>query len=315
MILTRVILPLVVCLFLSACGGKDKSQPESEEATTAPPLPDTEIYLATVGFDGNDVTFGSILNVTKRPGYDNQPAFLPDGSGLLFSSVQDGEQSDIYRLEYRGMQVVQVTDTPESEYSPTPLPGGGFSTVRVEEDGAQRLWRMGDGGEGGQPILPRTQSVGYHGWLGDDQVALFIVGDDERNIPHSLHLANVTTGESQHVLDNPGRALRAIPDDPKGLSYVDKSEATAWSIKRLDLNSLDSTELVKTLEGSEDFVWTPSGGILMAQKEKLYHWPGSGEWGEIIDLKGQVIGPITRIEINQEGSRLAIVAEAPSTNE
>ena len=316
MILTRAFTLLTACLVLTACGNKDESQTEAkEQASAAPPPPDTEIYLATIGFDGDQVTFGSILNLTKRPGYDNQPAFLPDGSGLLFTSMRDGKQTDIYRLEYRGMQAVQVTDTPESEYSPTPLPEGGFSTVRVEEDQTQRLWRMGDGGEGAEPILPEVTGVGYHGWLSGDRVALFVVGDEEKKVPHSLHLANVATGESNKLLDNPGRSLHAIPGDANGLSFVDKSDPESWFIKRLDLNSMESSELVKTLDQSEDFVWTPSGGILMAKQAKIYHWPGTGDWREVIDLKGQVIGDITRVQLNQDASRLALVAQAATESE
>ncbi|MEM7282519.1 MAG: hypothetical protein AAF438_12925 [Pseudomonadota bacterium] len=303
----QIVLLLVV---LGGCGKKeteDQTTQESEPEAEAQ-IPDTDIYLATVGIDDGQVTFGSILNLTDRPGYDNQPHFLPDGSGLLFTSIRDGKQADIYRLEYRGMKAVQVTDTPESEYSPTYLSGGGFSTVRVEEDGTQRLWRIGDGGDGAEVILSDVKGVGYHSWLDDTKLALFIVGDDEKDVPHSLHIADTMTGKSQKVLDNPGRALHPIPNDG-GLSFIDKSDPKNWWIKRLDLNTLESTNLVKTLDGSEDFTWTPDGGIIMAEKQDLYYWPGSGPWKKVISLKGQVAGPITRVHINADGSRLALVAQ------
>ena len=38
-------------------------------------------------------------------------------------------------------------ETPENEYSPQPIPDDdGFSVVRVEADGDQRLWRFGPAG-------------------------------------------------------------------------------------------------------------------------------------------------------------------------
>ena len=299
---------ILVLFLLFACGKKDDSNAEVKTEEEAPSFPDSEIYVATIAFEDNLVTIGSILNLTNREGYDNQPQFTLDEMGVLFSSIRDNKQSDIYRYDFFGKNTVQVTDTPESEYSPTPLPGGGFSTVRVEQDDTQRLWRMGDGGEGAELVLKDLKGVGYHGWISDDQVALLVVGDDEKNIPHTLHLANAATGESVKILDNPGRALLRIPDD-SGLSFVDKTDPSTWWIKRLDLTTKETTNIVQTLKGSEDFVWTPNKGILMAQGTELYHWGRcGGDWKKVVNLKGKVTGPINRLSLNNEGSRLAIVA-------
>ena len=63
-----------------------------------------------------------------------------------------------------------MTETVESEYSPTPLPAAdGFSTVRVEQDGTQRLWAFDSSGGAPRLLLETIQPVGYHGWLGADR--------------------------------------------------------------------------------------------------------------------------------------------------
>ena len=58
----------------------------------APPASD--IWLVDVTVRGGRVRLGTPVNVTARPGYDNQPAFLPDGRSIL---IVDG----ILRARYR----------------------------------------------------------------------------------------------------------------------------------------------------------------------------------------------------------------------
>ena len=86
------------------------------------------------------VSVGVPVNVTARPGYDNQPFFLPNGRAFLYTSIREDSQADIYRYDIAARTSIRLTSTRESEYSPTPLPdGSGFSAVRVEADSTQRL--------------------------------------------------------------------------------------------------------------------------------------------------------------------------------
>src|SRR5205814_494402 len=61
--------------------------------------PGTDIFLAELrGRAGGRVAVGAPVNVTHRPGYDNQPFFTADGRGFLFTAVTDG-QADIWRYD------------------------------------------------------------------------------------------------------------------------------------------------------------------------------------------------------------------------
>src|SRR5688500_15393910 len=93
-----------------------------------------DIYLAPIRMRDGWVAIGTPRNITNRAGYDNQPAFTADGKALLFTSRIDDAQTEIYRYYLRNRKTVRVTNTPESEYSATPLADGGFAVIRVEAD-------------------------------------------------------------------------------------------------------------------------------------------------------------------------------------
>jgi len=113
------------------------AQPPAAPATQAPP--DTDIYLLPLKIAAGAITLGAPANVTNNPGYDNQPFFTADSRSILFTSIRGGgTQTDIYRYDIQTAQTTQVTNTPESEYSPTITPSGGLSVVRVELDADNR---------------------------------------------------------------------------------------------------------------------------------------------------------------------------------
>src|SRR5580698_73581 len=73
---------------------------------------------------------GPVVNISNNPGYNNQPAFLPNSKSILFSSNRDGSQTDVYRYDLNSGHLTRLTKTDASEYSPLPTPDGkGLSAV------------------------------------------------------------------------------------------------------------------------------------------------------------------------------------------
>ena len=66
-----------------ACS-KTENKTEYEEKTTQEYL--TDIWLVDLETSADSVSLGEPSNITPRRGYDNQPKYLLDGSGLLFSA-------------------------------------------------------------------------------------------------------------------------------------------------------------------------------------------------------------------------------------
>ncbi len=314
-----------VWIAVMIAGGAVAAQqpPVSPAAAQAPPA--TEIYLAPfvegekkttriafISIQREGVSVGKpVVNITNSPGYDNQPFFLPDSSGLLFSSNRDGKQTDIYRYDIATKKVTQVTRTPENEYSPTITPDGRtFTTVRGAE---QRLWKFGLDGSDAGLALAHKGLIGYHAWISPTQVAAFILGG--QGAPNTLELVDLPTGASEVITSGIGRSLH-VPPGGKTLSFVHKPQGSSWVIKSLDLATRKIDELAPTVEGSEDLAWTPKGGIVMGAKNKLFLWPdGDDHWLEIAELRNAGITAITRLAISPDGKWIAIVsAPQPKTN-
>ncbi|QIP14049.1 hypothetical protein G8759_16220 [Spirosoma aureum] len=269
--------------------------------------PNADIFLVDLDLKSQPAQVGSPTNITQRIGYDNQPSFSPDGAGLLYTSMRDDGQTDIYRYDVKQKSTTQLTRTPESEYSPTITPDKAyFSVIRVEKDQTQRLWKFPVSGNG-EPelVLKNVKPVGYHCWLSNDWLALFILGK-----PNSLQLAQTSTGDTVRIEGNIGRALQNVPGK-NAVSFVHKRTPTDWEIKQLDLQTRQSSLIVKTLEGSEDFVWTPDGTLLMCRGSVLYQYKPSvtPTWTQLADFSNFGIKQLNRLAIDPQGKKLALVGQ------
>jgi hypothetical protein len=283
----------------------DASAQRSTPAPRSAPPPD--VYVAPLMVARGTVNVGAPLNITDRPGYDNQPAFLGDGSGIFFTSVRDDAQADIYRYDIASRRTTRVTTSaPESEYSATPIEAGkAISVIRVERDSTQRLWKLPLGGGEPSVILERVKPVGYHAWADDNTLALFVLGN-----PNSLQLADVRRGTADTIATGIGRSLHRAPGT-RTISFVRKLSPTEWWIESLDVATRATTRLVQLPDGVEDYAWLPDGSVLCGRGSALLRWSGKAgeEWQTIADLSGAGIGGITRLAVSPRGDRLAFVAE------
>ena len=290
------------CLILSS-GAIAQSQTATPSPTPAATPPASDIFIVEVANRNGWIKLGQPIKITNYAGYNNQPSFMPNGQSILYTSIRD-KQADIYRYDIRAATTTQITKTRESEYSPTLMPDGkSISVVRVEADGTQRLWKFPL--DGGTPslILGQIKPVGYHLWIDDHTLALFILGK-----PNTLQLADLRTGKAERILDNPGRILRRVPHENK-FSFVHKVSDQEWLVKSFDLKAKAVTTIIQTFPGVEDYAWTPAGDLLMAKDAKLFLRKKSDwAWQQIADFSNAGLKIITRIAVSPKGDRIAFVA-------
>lgn len=287
----------------------------------APAPPDTEIYLAPMKIGNGSIEIGTPVNITSNPGYDNQPFFTPDGRAVLFTSVRSGTQSDIYRYDLpvkhsdglAAGRVLQVTDTLESEYSPTITPAGALSVVRVERDGnnTQRLWQFTAEGRDPRVVLENVKPVGYHAWADDHTLALFVLGQ-----PATLQLADTRTGTARTIASEIGRSIHRMPGSgaTRDISFVQRERvvgvSTKWFVKRLNAATGEVTALAPALDGGADpdVAWTPDGTLLTARDGVLLGWKaGQSGWKEVVSLERLSLAGVTRLAVSPKGDFIALV--------
>jgi len=290
----HIIPTLIVMLTFFAFGHAQNSPPGSD------------IFVVSFDISSGDFIVGTPRNLTNRKGYDNQPAFTYDGKGFLFTSFRENGQTDIYHYDIESNEAYSVTSTPESEYSPTPMKGKStFSTVRVEMDGTQRLWQFNLDGTNPIIILDSILNVGYHGWGDDSTVGLFIVGS-----PNTFNIANTVAGVSVQIAENSGRSIHKVPNE-KSVSFVHKLSEEEWWIKKVALSSRLISPIIKTLSGSEDYAWTSSGILVMANSSSIYKFdPKSDDkWKLVISFSESALQNIKRIAVSPNDDYLLMVSD------
>ena len=265
----------------------------------------SDIYLARLTGSGAMVRVEAPTTVTERAGYDNQPSFTPTGLALLYTSIRADEQADTYRYEIGSRTITRVTHTPESEYSPTVMPGGtSFSVVRVEADSTQRLWKFRMDGSAPELVLTDVRPVGYHAWANAYTLGVFVLGN-----PATLHIADTRTGTSRVVVQGIGRSLHRVPGSEQ-ISFLHQSGPEPHYIKTIEPATGTIRLVAPALEGNEFYAWLPDGTPIMGVGAKLYAGSAvSTPWTEIADLSRHGIAGISRLAVSPDGVMLAIVAE------
>jgi hypothetical protein len=278
-------------------------------APAAAQVPATDIFVATLKVTKSpggaaQWRVGPPVNVTHRPGYDNQPSFLPGGRAFLYTVIGEDAQADIYRYDLAAATSTRLTTTPESEYSPTPLPNGrGFSVVRVEADSTQRLWAFDLDGSHPRLLLPGVKPVGYHAWIDSVTVALFVLGT-----PATLQLADLRTGKADTVVRDVGRSPQPVPGRAAVSVVWHRDSTTRW-IALVDAATRTPQPFAPLPDSADFHAWTPDGTLLASAGTRVLRWdPAAARWVAIADFAAAGLTSITRLAVSPNGDRLALVA-------
>jgi hypothetical protein len=262
----------------------------------------TDVYVVSLNEIGSGVTVGRPVNVTRRTGYDNQPSFTRDGSAILFTSIREDAQADIWRVAIGGGAPQRLMSTTESEYSALTVPSGSaYSVIRVERDSTQRLWQFPFDGGAPSLVLNALRPVGYHVWIGDYTLGAFVLGS-----PNALVVADSRTERVDTVARDIGRALVRVPGRD-AFTFIANGRDTSW-ISEVDVRTLAVKRLVAAPRGADYHLWTPGGRLIVGTGTRLLirvqdRWDVLADFAEI-GVKG-----ISRLAISPRGTHLAFVAE------
>ena len=261
-------------------------------------LPKTDVYVATIKNLGSKpmMTSLSYISSFNIDGYNNQAKLFDYDKIYLSCAIDTHKITDIYKIDLDTKEVIQVTATEQiSEFSPTPSPiKNHFSVVRIEADGtSQTLWLYPeDQSNKGYRILKKLSNVGYHCWINEDKVALFLVGK-----PHTLELAQLSTGKIEVIAEDVGRCIKY--DSENYIYFVQKVRADFWLLKSYHLADKAISTICQMPQNREDFEILPNGSFLVGDGSsiKTFNPEKDSTWNIAFDLAEQNIMNINRVNV------------------
>ncbi len=264
-------------------------------------LPETDLWLFMIKNENNTLQLSEGKNITARKGYDNQPAFSPDNKSILYVSIREDNQSDVYSYKISSKESVQLTKTKNSEYSPSFTPDGKFiSAVVVEADSSQRIWLYHTDGSVIKRYHDELDSIGYYSWLSNDTLLYY-----KLTSPHSLRMYNSTSASDVWLCNHPSRAIKKIRNNV--FMYADKDSV---SIHYRMYNALikRSDEYANHISKNEDFVWNPALGLIKSEGAQLLRFDeNTKNWRTLFDFSGFGIKHITRFAFDQKNKQVVVV--------
>lgn len=264
---------------------------------------ESEVYLSD--FESRDGVFevSAPINISRNPGYDNQPYFLGDDD-LLYARTRNG-QTDIARYSLSDQKTVWLSDTPGgSEYSPVKIPGKeAVSSIRLDTTGLQRLYSYPL--EGGPPeLLNADLKIGYHIWYSPELLVCTVLTEDRMD----LVVVNLRDKSQYTFQQGAGRSLHRIPDS-EHISYtaVEKGKVVVKSMHPIS----GATEVIAVLpEGVQDMYWLDASHLICGQGNELisFNTRDKGPWKSFYALENPK-SKITRLAYNGPSGVLAMVIE------
>ncbi|GAA4401134.1 hypothetical protein GCM10023187_14980 [Nibrella viscosa] len=267
----------------------------------------TDIYLLDLSASGGRLVLSNPRNITKKAGYDNQPFFHPAEPVLYYTSMMADNQTDIWSYNLRTSIQTQLTNTPDSEYSPTVLPDRRYLSCIVQRKGSgdQDLVKYRIGNTADTKLIlasQKTGKIGYQAWLNTDEAVVFVLGE-----PASLHYLNFKTKRDTLIATQIGRSLHRIPQQ-NALSFVQQVDGK-WMIRAFDPASKRLADLAESAPDSDHYnAWT-SDGLLLESWGNGIVWfdPKSKQWQPVLLPENLPRKKITRMAV--QGNRIAIVLD------
>ena len=272
----------------------------------------SDIFLLRVDQKDGKVTVTNVNRVTKDSTYNNQPAFLRDGT-LLYTHqtvTPDMNQMDIWSAVFAEAPHPFTKTQDQSEYSAAQIPGSDrIAAITVEKDSTQRLWHFDAQGMAQGPLIKNLKPIGYQAWVDANHVAVFVLGDAPTRAPSTLQLVDIRDESAIPIASGIGRALQPVPGK-NAVSFTRRDSANTRWIDMYDVSSKTITHVAKTLPENEYHVWMPNGLLVSARGSSLYQlMPGQdADWVLAADLASHGVKGITRIAVSVDGKQIAIVA-------
>ena len=266
----------------------------------------TEIFLLDITISSENITLSNPKNITNRKGYDNQPFFHPSQPLLYYTEMQDG-QTDIWSYNLKTGVGLQITNTIDSEYSPTVTPDKKYLSciVQRKSNGDQDLVKYNIKNPTETQMIfesQKTGKIGYQAWLNPNELISFVLGN-----PQTLHYQHLISKKDTIIATNIGRSLHLIPKQ-KAFSFVQQIEKK-WLIRSFNPQKNTIIDIAESHPNSEHYnAWLSENTILESRNTDIFSYNLMTKKWEIVNLPNMLLKrKISRMAI--KGNKIAIVVE------
>jgi dipeptidyl aminopeptidase/acylaminoacyl peptidase len=208
-----------------------------------------------------------VVRLTANPGLDWSPSWSPDGSRIVWSSVQPGAARQLYTMNADGSDVRQLTNQPGTPGFPHWSPDGARIAYHVGRgDGNWDIWVIG--ADGTAPTRLTTAGSGQRPrWSPDGQRILYT----SHHQGGTLNFAQITVmnadGSAPVILAGPELQARHADWSPDGrqiaFSIWEQMNGGLQGMMRLAIMNADGTGVrvlgLNTM-GVNDIAWSRTTG-------------------------------------------------------
>ncbi len=267
----------------------------------------TEIFLLDITNSSENITFSNPKNITNKIGYDNQPFFHPKKPLIYYTSIMQNGQTDIWSYDYKTGKSSQITNTIDSEYSPTVTPDKKYLSciVQRKSNGDQDLVKYNIKNPLETQMIfesKKTGKIGYQAWLNTNELVTFVLGE-----PQTLHYQEISTKKDTIIAANIGRSLHLIPKQ-KAFSFVQQVDKK-WLIRAFNPSKNTITDIAESNPESEHYnTWTSDGIILESKNTEIFSYDSTTkQWKSVILPETLPRKKISRMAI--KGNKIALVLD------
>ncbi len=273
--------------------------------------PDVDVWVGDLAWRDGRLVTSNLVNISHRPGYDNQPAFFPDQKTLAYTTWT-GEETNAVLYD---LATATATDLPEAKgFSPTPTADG--KQLMLLHQGRVELHDLA-----GKLVAPLTDTTdaGYFSRV-DERTWVLFMNDKQRRIviydARKKTLDTLSTGAITPLYRVPNeRAYTFVAEtpfspDPDAAAKIDPATV------KLELRKLDvKTRRVSVLStipfpATGHHVWTAHNTVLMASSGTIQEWNPTtpDRWTPVAKLDAPDLQGISRIAISPRGDKIALVS-------
>ncbi|MFN2203964.1 MAG: hypothetical protein ACK2UO_22395 [Caldilineaceae bacterium] len=242
---------------------------------------------------------GLLTNLTNRAGNDDQPAWSPDGTRLVFQTDRDGSW-DLFLMLANGSLQTPLTFTQQSEIEPHWSPDGSLIAFSSDQEGLYHLYVISADGAQVRQLAPVEADDRQPQWPPGPStlVDLLSYAGREADGQRDIFVATVSGTQDRQVTQTD--AEDTTPDwSPDGSQLVIASNrAGGRELYILDSASEEARQLTFDSGSALHPAWSPDGSQIAyeAKSER-------GDWDVwVIDAKGGVPRNLTDMPKVDDGN-------------